>query len=139
MSRKRLPPKTITLWQLRIAIFCAIIICVVAYVFRRFKWCLFVIIGLLVLLAIVALIYIPALCRSYCVEAKNGAVIVKHGVIIKTTHIMPFSKVIYAQTVSTPLAKTMGLTAITLKATKSIVFVPEMFTQEVDDLAKKIG
>lgn len=139
MLGKNLPAKTTALWRLRIAIFCANIICIIAFACRRFRWRLVIIIGILVIFAVLAFWYIPALCRSYRIVAKNGAVIIEHGVIIKTTHIMPFAKMIYAETFSTPLAKAMGLTALTLKATKSIVFVPEMETEQVEVLVKTLS
>lgn len=138
MPEKKLPLKTVILWQLRIAIFCAVITFAVAFALHRFQGYLFTVTAILVIFAGVAYIYIPALFRSYRIATKNGAVIIEHGVIIKVTHIMPFAKMIYAETLSTPLAKAMGLTALTLKATKTIVFVPEMTAAEVDNLLKNI-
>ena len=39
---------------------------------------------------------------------------------------MPYSKLIYTQTYTTPVAKLLGLTAVSLKAARAMIFIPEM-------------
>ena len=57
---------------------------------------------------------------------------INRGVFIKTTHIMPFSRLVYAQSFATPLAKRMGLSALTLKAARSSIIIPELNAEDVD-------
>ena len=45
---------------------------------------------------------------------------------------MPFSRLVYAQSFATPLAKKMGLAALTLKAARSTVIIPEFDAKDID-------
>ena len=47
---------------------------------------------------------------------------------------MPFSRLIYSQTLNTPLSKPFGVTAITLKAARSFIFVPELSDNDAKEL-----
>jgi len=76
--------------------------------------------------------YIPAYFESYEILFPNGAVIIKRGVIVKTCHIMPFSRLVYVQSISTPLAKAMGLSALSLKAARSSVIIPELSVTDAE-------
>ena len=76
--------------------------------------------------------YIPAYFESYEILFPNDAVIIKRGVIVKTCHIMPFSRLVYVQSISTPLAKASGLAAISLKAARSGIIIPEMPRGDVE-------
>lgn len=76
--------------------------------------------------------YIPAYFESYEILFPNDAVIIKRGVIVKTCHIMPFSQLVYVQSISTPLAKALGLAAISLKAARSGIIIPEMPRGDVE-------
>lgn len=98
---------------------------------RLTLWCLLPA-GLLLLLTLTAVFwYIPAYFKSYEISFPAGAIVIKSGVFIKTTHIMPFSRMVYLQTFSTPLAKAVGLTALSLKAARARVTVPELLSDEV--------
>jgi membrane protein YdbS with pleckstrin-like domain len=77
---------------------------------------------------------LPAFLRSYKIRLSKDGVIIRRGVIIKNTHILPFSRLIYTQTLVTPLAKLLKLKAITLKAARSTIVVPEMSAEDVDSL-----
>ena len=92
---------------------------------------LFVIVVAVCVLLIVTL-YMPALFKTCKIELKKQGVLVERGVFFKNTHILPFSKLIYTQTYRTPFARLMGLTAISLKAARSRVFVPEMENEDVE-------
>ena len=45
---------------------------------------------------------------------------------------MPFSRLVYAQSFATPLAKKMGLAALTLKAARSSIIIPELNSADVN-------
>ena len=68
----------------------------------------------------------PSLFKGYRIKYINGAVVIESGVIIKMTHIMPYSKMIYAESITSPLAKAMGLSAVILKAARSRILIPEL-------------
>ena len=62
--------------------------------------------------------------------------VITRGAIIKPTHIMPYSKLIYTQTFTTPLAKILGLKALSLKAARSRILVPELPEADAEILLK---
>ena len=84
------------------------------------------------------MLYIPLYFISYKIEVKNSAIVIRRGVIIKTIHIMPFSRLLYAQSFASPLARIMKMAAITLKATRSYVVIPEITTKEVEAVIKSL-
>jgi len=75
---------------------------------------------------LVALLYLPIFFKGYEILFKNEAIIINYGVFIKFSHIMPYTRLIYAQSFSTPLASIFGVTAVSLKAARSRVIIPEI-------------
>lgn len=130
MKKYILPRKTLIIWQLR-ALMMGIILfllTVIARTFISFPLRLLGIIGVadLVLTVLIMALYMPALFKTCKIELLRQGVIVERGVFFKNTHILPFSKLIYTQTYKSPLARLLGLTAVSLKAARSRVFIPEM-------------
>ena len=82
--------------------------------------------------------YIPAYFASYEILFPKGAIIINRGIFIRTTHIMPFSRLIYVQSYSTPLAHSMGLAALSLKAARSSVIIPELPVSDVELFIKSV-
>ena len=132
MKENLLPQKTVTLWQIRtglIGLVLLILVCAFGFLTR---WAL---LGAAVIAAVLAVLlfwYLPRYFRSYEILFPKGAVVINRGVFIKTTHIMPFSRLVYAQSYATPLAKRMGLAALTLKAARSSIIIPELNVKDVD-------
>ncbi|MBQ2286837.1 MAG: hypothetical protein II252_06035 [Clostridia bacterium] len=126
MNESSLPKKTKLLWQIRIAAIGFIPIAVMFALSSVSLWFTAAGAVFIVLFAAAVFWYVPAFYESYSVSFSNGAIIVNRGVIIKTCHIMPFSRLVYVQSISTPLAKTMGLSALSLKAARSSVLIPEL-------------
>lgn len=89
-------------------------------------------------LLIFVLWYIPAYFASYEILFPKGAIIINRGIFIRTTHIMPFSRLIYVQSYSTPLAHSMGLAALSLKAARSSVIIPELPVSDVELFIKSV-
>ena len=139
MSEHRLPKRTLLLWQIRVTVITLIILGVLTYFCRGYGWYISSAVGLVALWAAQVIWYLPLLFKSYIIKYINGAVIIELGVIFKTTHIMPYSRLIYSQIINTPLARIMGLSAISLKAARSRVIIPEMNTAEVEGFALKLA
>lgn len=89
-------------------------------------------------LLVLVLWYIPAYFASYEILFPKGAIIINRGIFIRTTHIMPFSRLIYVQSYSTPLAHSMGLAALSLKAARSSVIIPELPVSDVELFIKSV-
>ena len=135
MGKNEIPAKTLVLWQLRVAAAAVIITAASAFLCMIYVWFLILTALLAVFSAFVLFWYLPHYLRSYELLFPKGAVIINRGVFIKTTHIMPFSRLIYAQSISTPLAKAFDLAAISLKAARSSLIIPEI---EADDVSRFI-
>lgn len=135
MPELTLPEKTLKLWKIRLTVSSILFFCLFSYFFHSYFWFLPVFIIAICIFELLLLWYIPQLFKSYKIKFVSGAVIVNSGVIIRITHIMPFSKLIYTQTITTPLAKLMGLKALTLKAARSRILVPELKDADVERFA----
>lgn len=132
MKENRLPKQTVLLWQIRIGLIGIILLIGISAFGLLTDWML---IGTAVAAAILVLLifwYLPRYFKSYEILFPKGAVVINRGVFIKTTHIMPFSRLVYAQSFATPLAKKMGLAALTLKAARSTVIIPEFDAKDID-------
>lgn len=132
MKENLLPQKTVTLWQIRIGLIGLVLLILVCAFGFLTRW---VLLGAAVIAAVLAVLlfwYLPRYFRSYEILFPKGAVVINRGVFIKTTHIMPFSRLVYAQSYATPLAKRMGLAALTLKAARSSIIIPELNVKDVD-------
>lgn len=125
-----LPKRTLLLWQIRIFIFTAILVFACLYFKNKLSFIasfsfVFAIIGFALIVW-----YLPKFFKGYQLIFKKEAVIINYGVFMKFSHIMPYSRLIYAQTFATPLARIFGVTVISLKAARSRVIVPEILTQD---------
>lgn len=132
MKENRLPKQTVLLWQIRIGLIGIILLIGISAFGLLTDW---VLIGTAAAAAILVLLifwYLPRYFKSYEILFPKGAVVINRGVFIKTTHIMPFSRLVYAQSFATPLAKKMGLAALTLKAARSTVIIPEFDAKDID-------
>ena len=132
MKENLLPKRTVTLWQIRIGLMGLILLVSVCAFGLLTRWVLLGAAVIAVILAVFLFWYLPRYFKSYEIIFPKGAVVINRGVFIKTTHIMPFSRLVYAQSYATPLAKRMGLAALTLKAARSSIIIPELNATDVN-------
>lgn len=126
MKTETLPKKTLWLWQIRVVMLTALLIGACFY-FLSFLYFFKIIVFGVALIGLIATIwYLPMFFKSYQLLFDNEAIIINYGVFIKFSHIMPYSRLIYAQSFATPLARLFGVTALSLKAARSSVIVPEI-------------
>ena len=130
MTTEKLPKKTLWLWQFRCVSFYLVIIALCAYFYPSYKFLLIAGAAITALCLVTVLWYLPRFIKSYKIMYSCDGVVIKRGVIIKTTQLMPQSKMIYAQSFTTPVAKLLGLTAVSLKAARAMIFIPEMNLNE---------
>lgn len=126
MTVRTLPEKTKYLWQMRCICFYLVIIALCAYFYPYYKFLTIAGAVITAVCLVTVFWYIPRFVRNYQIIASDESVVIKCGVVIKTTHIMPFSRLIYTQTFTTPVAKLLGLTALSLKAARSTLVIPEI-------------
>ena len=132
MKENLLPKRTALLWQIRIGLAGFILIIALCAFSFLTRLLLLVAAVLTALLAVFIFWYLPRYFKSYEILFPSGAIVINRGVFIKTTHIMPFSRLVYAQSVATPLARAMGLAALSLKAARSVIIVPELNVADVN-------
>lgn len=121
-----LPKKTRILWQIRIFFVFALLCVSVAFFSRYTLWFLLpaAIIAMLGLVA--AFVYIPFYFKSYLITVDTNSIIITKGIFIKTTQIMPFPRLVFAQSFTTPIASAMKLKCVMLKAARGWILIPEI-------------
>lgn len=132
MKENTLPKKTTILWQVRII---SITLCLVALCFyfsNLFVYFKIAAIVIAVLGLLITFLYLPFFFKGYKIVLTNDAVVVKYGIFIKTEHIMPYKRMIYAQSFETPLARKFGIATVRLKAARSYLLVAETEKQSVE-------
>ena len=130
----KLESKTLLLWRIRVgaAALAAALIFVLLCKYSLY----FLIPAAMFLCAGVAAVfwYLPAFFGGYSIFVGENAVIVTRGVIIKTSHIMPFRRLVFAGSYSTPLSKFLGLKGVTLRAARASLLIPEIGSDAADRL-----
>lgn len=130
MKEFKLPKRTLLLWQIRITLLW-ILLSLVFYLFS-FKFETFLIIlAVIAILSLLAIfLYLPKYFSIFRIKCLKDAVVVENGIFVRRCHILPFSRLIYSQTLNTPLSKAFGVTAVTLKAARSFIFIPELLDED---------
>lgn len=120
------PRVTKTLWQIRLAVILLIINGALA-AFSAFTFWMLIPVGVLLgFEALFIFLYVPKFFRSYEIEVRDGAIIVHYGVILKTTRIMPFARLVYLGGYSTPVSRKKGLMGVSVRAARGVLFLPEI-------------
>ena len=131
MKSEKLPEKTVLLWQIRLTAIAVLPVAVLSALCFLTLWLLLAAAVTAVVFLVLIFWYIPALLHSYEILFPSGAIVIKCGVFLKTTHIMPFSRMVCADSTATPLARKMRLSALTLKAARSRIIIPELDQKDV--------
>ncbi len=139
MKEYSLPQKTLLLWRIRSFVFFALLFAVCIFLERFTEIFRICAITVPFLFVFTSFFYLPNLFHSCKLSIEKGVVIIKRGVFIENCHILPFSRMIYSQTVTTPLANAFGLSALTLKAARSRIFIPELEKQCIKDFLSELS
>lgn len=126
MQNKQFPLKTLILWQLRFLLVGLILVGACLYFATMLKILNIIALILAIIIFVIIFLYLPVFFKGYKIQLEGEAIIINYGLIVKITHIMPYSRLIYAQSFATPLARMFGMTMITLKAARSWVVIPEI-------------
>ena len=138
MKTQNLPKKTLWLWQIRVVMLTAILVGLCFY-FVPFPRILKIAVFAIIILAVVAEVwYLPALFKSYKILFGDEAIIINRGVFVKVSHFMPYTRLIYAQSFATPLARIMGVTSLSFKAARSRIIVPEIDLSDVEKITSTL-
>ncbi len=126
VKENTLPKRTTLLWFVRVILITFILVMLCLYFAPLFSPLKIAAIVIGVLGVISAFVYLPFFFKTYKIILSNDAVIVKYGILIKVEHIMPYKRMIYAQSFETPLTRILGVTAVRLKAARSYLLVAEI-------------
>ncbi len=121
-----LPKKTRILWQLRIVFAFACVCAAVAFFSRYTLWFLLPAAIIATMGLIFAFIYVPFYFNSYKITVDDNSISITKGVIIKTTNIMPYPRLVFAQSFTTPLSAMMKMKCVMLKAARGWILIPEI-------------
>ena len=139
MTEYKLPIKTLRLWQIRIAFLDVLVLAICLYLPISLSLGLQIYILFTVAILFVIFLYLPEFIRDFSIKIMGDSVVINKGVFIKTTHIMPYARLIYTEIYISPIAKSFGLTAVSLKAVRSRVFIPEMINSDVREILALIS
>ncbi len=139
MTVNNLPKSTLLLWQIRTVVINIIVLAICLYFRTGTIWPLRLYGVFTVFCLLFIIFYLPRYIKGYKIRLISDAVIIQSGVIVKSTHIMPYSRLIYTQSFTSPLAKKLGLTAISLKAARSLIFVPELEKKDAELIMRMLS
>lgn len=131
MKEFKLPLKTFFLWEIRLGLLVILLSLLLFWVLKSYL-VFYVSAAVLVLL----LIYIPLFFKSTKIKLSAEVLIIERGFLIKTAHILPRPRIIYASAVSLPLSRRLSLSAIEIKGTKARIFLPELNIKDVEEILK---
>lgn len=139
MKTYALPRKTLLLWRIRITI--ALVFLLTVSSFLPLSLAAILIISTVITFIYLAAFfwYLPKFIKSCRITVLGDSVIIKRGVLIENTHILPFSRLIHTLTVQTPLAKLFSLNTVLLKAARFRIFVPELSVNDAESLVAEIN
>lgn len=129
-----LPQKTRLLWQIRIVFAFAVLCALVAFFSRFTLWFLLPTAIIATLGLLVAFIYVPFYFKSYKITVDDNSIIITKGIFFKTTHIMPYPRLVFAQSFTTPLSAAMKMKCVMLKAARGWMLIPEIENCNADHL-----
>lgn len=133
-----LPKKTRALWQLRIILVFVLLCAIVAFFSRYSLWFLLPAAIIATLGLIFAFIYVPFYFNSYKITVDENSISISKGLIIRTTNIMPFPRLVFAESFTTPLASLMKLKCVMLKAARGWILIPEIEIDNADFLLNNL-
>lgn len=133
----RLPKETKYLWQIRIAFPSVALLIIFAFLCRLSPWLLIPLALTAVSAVFLIFWYIPLFIKNYCITIKNDAFVISTGVFLKTTYIMPYPRMIYVSSFSSPIARKYGICAVVMRAVRGFIFVPEIKIKDVEMISSK--
>ena len=126
MKSAALPKRTLWLWQIRVVMLTCLVIGALFYFKDSISFLSLAVSIIAIFGFLVTFLYLPIFFKKYQIIFKSEAIVINYGVFIKFSHIMPYPRLIYAQTFATPLARIFGVTALSLKAARSRIIIPEI-------------
>lgn len=128
------PKSTLKLWQTRLFLVFAALCLLTGWVWFLTLYFSIVIISAFIITVFFNYIYLPLFFKNYSVEVGRQAIIIKSGIFIKHSRIMPFPRLLYAEHIITPIARMFSVSALLLHATRVSVFVFELDKSHIKEI-----
>ena len=123
----KLPPKTITLWRLRVCA-AALLLCA-AFGVLAYEIGVWFLLGTAFCAAaaiFAAVFYIPRYAAGFSLAVSPAAITVKRGVFFKAEHILPSLRLVFTETYVTPLSAAMKLKGLVFQGARVRIILPEI-------------
>lgn len=133
-----LPKRTRVLWQIRIVMAFAVVCAAFSFFSKYTLWFLLPAAIIACIGLVFAFVFVPFYFKSYKIIIDNGAIIINKGVFFKVTSIMPFPRLVYAQSFAAPLSSLMKMKSIMLKAARAWIIIPEIDNADADYLLENL-
>ncbi len=130
MKTFEVPQKTLLLWQIRGAAIGLLFFVLCAFLAMSRSFLLLATISIVFFVGVFDFWYLPRFFKTCKIRYVNQSVLINYGVFLKSTHILPFSKLIHTKTITTPLSSAFSLMAVGLKAARSRIYVPELTKED---------
>lgn len=134
MKKNALPKKTLILWQIRVLVFNILLVALCLFFSKSLDFLKPTALIIAIIALAVIVLYLPAYFKGYEIALKGEAVIISHGVFVRIDHIMPYSRLIYAQSFASPMARLLGVSSVTLKAARGWIIVPEIENKDAQKI-----
>lgn len=129
-----IPSQTLRLWQLRATALTALFILICIMLTNSAIITVICICIVLITFVLIIFAYLPQLFKASSCKITDSSVIFETGVFIKRIHIFPLTRLIYTRAYKTPLSAIMGLSAVSLKAARNRIIIPELLDSDVEIL-----
>lgn len=133
-----LPKKTCILWQLRIVIAFSFLCVAVAFLGRFISELLLVSLIIAAFGLIFSFVYIPFYFKSYKITVADSYICITKGVLFTSTNIMPYPRLVFAQSFATPLSCILKMKCVMLKAARGWILIPEIENTNAEFLLENL-
>lgn len=99
-----------------------------------FKVNIYVCVAVIAFFGIAILWILPCFFKSWSIHMTDGVLTVTFGILIITTHIFPYARMIYTKSCVSPLARAFGLSGVIIKAVSGKLYIPELENKQFDEL-----
>lgn len=121
-----LPKITRVLWQIRISLIIAVIYFVIVAFWRFSPTVLLPTTIAMAFGSVFVLVYISFYLKRYTVYADNSGIYIKKGIIFKTIVIIPYPRLAFIKSFTTPVTAGLHIKSIILKVSRGLIFIPEL-------------
>ena len=138
---RRLDRRMVKVWRIQEAIALAVSVAIAAVVCVAVpEFWVAVVCGAVVAIQLVCLIVLPAVrYRRWRYEVTNTDVLIRSGLIVVTTSVIPMVRVQHVETTQGPILKANGLASITITTAGSKFEIPGLAAAEAETLRDQVA